>query len=82
MLSLLFIFSTTKKQREEEKKLNDTNNESRMADRLIANSLGKYLSVFIKNWSKDALSLSFLRGEGVLNNLGKIECIVFVYHLS
>lgn len=41
-----------------------------MADRLISGVLNKYMSVFIKNWSKDALSLSFLRGEGVLNNLG------------
>jgi hypothetical protein len=36
-----------------------------MADRIISNALGKYLSVFIKNWSKEALNLSFLRGEGI-----------------
>ena len=40
-----------------------------MTDRLVSSVLGKYLSVFIKNWGKDALSLSFMKGTGALTNL-------------
>ncbi|KAL9649666.1 hypothetical protein ABK040_003343 [Willaertia magna] len=47
-----------------------------MTDRLISNVLGKYLSVFIKNWSKDALSLSFLKGTGSLTNLQINEQVI------
>ncbi|EFC40977.1 hypothetical protein NAEGRDRAFT_80886 [Naegleria gruberi] len=47
-----------------------------MADRLISSVLGKYLSVFIKNWGKDALSLSFMKGSGSLNNLFVNEQVI------
>ncbi|KAG2370910.1 hypothetical protein C9374_013745 [Naegleria lovaniensis] len=47
-----------------------------MTDRLISNVLGKYLSVFIKNWGKDALSLSFLKGTGALTNLQVNEQVI------
>ncbi|KAL0482659.1 hypothetical protein AKO1_002651 [Acrasis kona] len=45
-----------------------------MADRLISNALGKYLSIFIKNWSKDHFNLSFLRGEGNLTTSYNYKC--------
>ncbi|KAF0974610.1 hypothetical protein FDP41_006642 [Naegleria fowleri] len=47
-----------------------------MTDRLISNVLGKYLSVFIKNWGKEALSLSFLKGTGALTNLQVNEQVI------
>ena len=40
-------------------------------ERIISKSLGKYLGVFIKNYSKDALNLKFLKGEGELRDLGQ-----------
>eukprot|EP00818_Percolomonas_sp_WS_P001750 CAMPEP_0117442608 /NCGR_PEP_ID=MMETSP0759-20121206/4245_1 /TAXON_ID=63605 /ORGANISM="Percolomonas cosmopolitus, Strain WS" /LENGTH=114 /DNA_ID=CAMNT_0005234513 /DNA_START=154 /DNA_END=495 /DNA_ORIENTATION=+ len=45
-------------------------------DRIISNALSRYMNVFVKNWSKNALSLSVLKGEGKLSNLELNEIVL------
>lgn len=44
-----------------------------MVDRIVSNVAKKYLNIFVKNFSDKSVSLSFLKGEGSLNNLGTTQ---------
>lgn len=47
-----------------------------MVDRIIDHALGKYLSIFIKNYSRDSIAISVLSGKGTLNNIALNEHVV------
>jgi N-terminal region of Chorein or VPS13 len=40
-----------------------------MADRILHQVLGKYLQLFIKNYSRETMQVSILKGTGTMNNV-------------
>eukprot|EP01027_Heterolobosea_sp_BB2_P010214 GEZU01015015.1.p1 GENE.GEZU01015015.1~~GEZU01015015.1.p1 ORF type:complete len:247 (-),score=47.44 GEZU01015015.1:12-752(-) len=45
-------------------------------ERIVNSTLGRYFSVFIKNYSKNALNLNVMKGEGELKNLEINEDVI------